>query len=41
MLSHYDHIVIGCFKDIFQTVDTNNLSAVLQAPQGTQHHISQ
>ena len=31
MLSHYNHIVIGCFKDIFQTVDTNNLSAVLQA----------
>ena len=31
MLSHYDCILIGCFKDIFQTVDTNNLSAVLQA----------
>ena len=31
MLSHYNHIVIGCFKDIFQTVDTNNLPAVLQA----------
>ena len=31
MLSHYNHILIGCFKDIFQTVDTNNLSAVLQA----------
>ena len=31
MLSHYNHILIGCFKDIFQHVDTNNLSAVLQA----------
>ena len=31
MLSHYNHIVIGCLTDIFQTVDTNNLSAVLQA----------
>ena len=31
MLSHYNCIVIGCFKDIFQTVDTNSLSAVLQA----------
>ena len=31
MLSHYNYILIGCFKDIFQTVDTNNLSAVLQA----------
>ena len=30
MLSHYNHIVIGCFKDIFQTVDTDNLPAVLQ-----------
>ena len=31
MLSHYNHILIGCFKDIFQSVDTNNLTAVLQA----------
>ena len=31
MLNHYNHIVVGCFKDIFQTVDTNNLPAVLQA----------
>ena len=31
MLSHYNHILKGCFKDIFQHVDTNNLSAVLQA----------
>ena len=31
MLSHYNHIFIGCFKDIFQSVDTNNLSTVLQA----------
>ena len=30
MLNHYNHILIGCFKDIFQTVDTNNLPAVLQ-----------
>ena len=30
MLSHYNHILIGCFKDIFQTVDTNNLSIILQ-----------
>ena len=31
MLSHHNHIVIGCFKDSFQTIDTNNLSAVFQA----------
>ena len=31
MLSHYNHIVVGCFTEIFQTVDTNNLPAVLQA----------
>ena len=31
MLSLYNHIVVGCFKDIFQTVDTNSLPAVLQA----------
>ena len=31
MLSHYNHILIGCFKDIFQSVDTNNLATVLQA----------
>ena len=31
MLSHYNCIVVGCFKGIFQTVDTNNLPAVLQA----------
>ena len=30
MLHHYNHILIGCFKDIFQSVDTNNLAAVLQ-----------
>ena len=29
-LSHYNCIFIGCFKDIFQSVDTNNRSAVLQ-----------
>ena len=31
MLNHYNHIVVGGFKEIFQTVDTNDLSAVLQA----------
>ena len=31
MLSHYNCIVIGCFKDIFQTLDANNLPAVLRA----------
>ena len=31
MVSHYNCILIGCFKDIFQSVDTNNLATVLQA----------
>ena len=31
MLSHYNRIVICCFKNIFQSVDMNNLAAVLQA----------
>ena len=31
MLNHYSHIVVGCFKEIFQGVDTNNVPAVLQA----------
>ena len=31
MLSYYNCILIGCFKDIFQSVDTNNLDTVLQA----------
>ena len=31
MLSHYNCILIGGFKDIFQSVDTNNLAAVFQA----------
>ena len=31
MLSHYNGIVVGCSKEIFQTVCTNNLNAVLQA----------
>ena len=31
MLSHYKRIVIGCFKDIFQSVNMNNLTEVLQA----------
>ena len=33
MLNHYNHIVVGSFKEIFQGVDTNNLQAVLQALQ--------
>ena len=40
MLSHYNCILIGCFKDIFQTVDTNNLSAVLQALKELKLHTS-
>ena len=31
MLNHYNHIVVGCFKEIFQGMDTSNLPAVLQA----------
>ena len=31
MLSHYNRVIIGCFKDIFQSVNTNNLAEVLQA----------
>ena len=31
MLCHYNRIVIGCFKDIFQSVNTSNLGEVLQA----------
>ena len=31
MLSHYKRIVIGCFQDIFQSVNTNHLAEVLQA----------
>ena len=31
MLTHYYRIVIGCFKDFFQAIDTNNLAEVLQA----------
>ena len=31
MLNHYNRIVIGCFKDIFQSVNMNNLAEVLQA----------
>ena len=30
-LNHYNCIVAGCFKEIFQGVDTNNLPTVLQA----------
>ena len=31
MLTHYNRIVIACFKDFFQSIDTNNLAEVLQA----------
>ena len=31
MLTHYNRIVIGCFKDFFQSIETNNLAEVLQA----------
>ena len=31
MLTHYNRVVIGCFKDFFQSVNTNNLAEVLQA----------
>ena len=31
MLTHYNKIVIGCFKDFFQSINTNNLAEVLQA----------
>ena len=30
MLTHYNRIVISCFKDFFQSVNTNNLAEVLQ-----------
>ena len=30
MLTHYNRVVIGCFKDFFQSVDTNNLAEGLQ-----------
>ena len=31
MLTHYNRIVIDCFKDFFQSINTNNLAEVLQA----------
>ena len=31
MLTHYNKTVIGCFKDFFQSINTNNLAEVLQA----------
>ena len=31
MLTHYNHIIIGSFKEFFQHIDTNNLAEVLQA----------
>ena len=30
MLTHYNRTVIGCFKDFFQSINTNNLAEVLQ-----------
>ena len=30
MLTHYNRTVIGCFKDFFQSVNTNNLAEVLR-----------
>ena len=30
MLTHYDIIVIGSFKEFFHSVNTNNLAEVLQ-----------
>ena len=31
MLTQYNRIVISCFKNFFQSLDTNNLAEVLQA----------
>ena len=31
MLTHYNRVVIGCFKDFFQLVNMNNLAEVIQA----------
>ena len=31
MLTHYNRIVIGSFKEFFQSINTNNLTEVLQA----------
>ena len=31
MLTHYNRIITGCFKDFFQSIDANNLAEVLQA----------
>ena len=31
IINHYNCIVVRCFKENFQTVNTNNLPAVLQA----------
>ena len=31
MLTHYNRIVIGCFQEFFQSINTNNLAKVLQA----------
>ena len=31
MLTHYNRIIIGCFKEFFRSINTNNLAEVLQA----------
>ena len=31
MLTHYNRVFIGCFKEFFQSINTNNLAEVLQA----------
>ena len=31
MLTHYNRVVIDCFKDFFQSVNMNNLAEILQA----------
>ena len=31
MLNHYNRVVIGCFKDVFQSSNTNNQAEILQA----------
>ena len=31
MLTHYNRIIIGCFKEFFQSINTNNLADILQA----------
>ena len=37
MLAHYNRIVIGSFKEFFQSINTNNLADVLQALKELNH----